>query len=292
MAPGQPTTLAWNVTGASSITLDHGIGFVTNQTSLTLVPSQNTIYTLIATNSIGTAMSRINVWISPLADGQAPTAPAGLSGSAQSTGGVKLMWSASTDNVGVFGYQVLRNGAVIASVTGLSYSDVTTSPSTTYTYQVKAYDASGNVSPASNSVQVTTSSVSLAPTCAPISGAFTGCYYNNLTLTGTPALIRVDSAINFNWAWTSPAPSIGTHGYSVRWQGNFTFAQGSYTFKAVTSDGMRLYIDGQMVLDRWVDQPPYQYAVHQTLSQGNHLVVVEYYEDTGASEAQVSWTQN
>jgi hypothetical protein len=45
-------------------------------------------------------------------------------------------------------------------------------------------------------------------------------------------------------------PAVARGSYSVRWLGNFSFAQGLYTFSAVTSDGMRLYIDGALVLDR------------------------------------------
>ena len=57
---------------------------------------------------------------------------------------VGLSWTASTDNVGVVGYRVARNGSVIASVSGTTYTDTTVSPSTAYTYQIVAYDAAGN----------------------------------------------------------------------------------------------------------------------------------------------------
>lgn len=85
-----------------------------------------------------------------------PTVPT-LSGSAASATSVNLSWTASTDNVGVKGYQVLRNGAALATVTtGTTYVDVAASPSTTYTYTVKAFDAANNYSSASNAVTVAT----------------------------------------------------------------------------------------------------------------------------------------
>ena len=57
---------------------------------------------------------------------------------------VGLSWTASTDNVGVVGYRVVRNGSVIATVAGTTYTDTTVSASTSYTYQIVAYDAAGN----------------------------------------------------------------------------------------------------------------------------------------------------
>ncbi len=69
-------------------------------------------------------------------------------------------------------------------------------------------------------------------------------------------------------------------------------SQGTYTFSALTSDGMRLYIDGNLVLDHWNDQAATQYSVSQALSQGSHVILVQYYEETGLSTAHVTWLQN
>ena len=60
-------------------------------------------------------------------------------------------------------------------------------------------------------------------------------------------------------------------------------------FTVITSDGMRLYIDGNLIIDQWRDQPPYIYKASQTVSKGPHLLVVEYYEHLGGATAQVSW---
>lgn len=80
---------------------------------------------------------------------------------------VSLMWSASSDNVGVTQYRVFRNGAQIGTATGLTYEDMSVSAGQTYTYTVRAVDAAGNVSAASNALTVTTptgSSPSPSPT--------------------------------------------------------------------------------------------------------------------------------
>ena len=73
---------------------------------------------------------------------------------------VDLGWTASTDNVGVTGYSITRNGVVLTTVGGAatSFSDTTASPNTSYTYSLRANDAAGNVSAASNSASVTTPS--------------------------------------------------------------------------------------------------------------------------------------
>jgi len=90
-------------------------------------------------------------------DTTAPTAPSGLVSSGHTTNTVALAWDAATDNVGVTGYQLYRDGTQIADQTGRTYSDSGLSPGTAYTYTVKAYDAATNLSDASTSLTVTTS---------------------------------------------------------------------------------------------------------------------------------------
>jgi RHS repeat-associated protein len=99
----------------------------------------------------------------PLADTVAPTAPAGLSASAAGAGQINLAWSASTDNVGVTGYRVERcqgagcsGFAQIATPAGTSFSDTGLTPSTSYSYRVRAADAAGNLSAYSNVASAST----------------------------------------------------------------------------------------------------------------------------------------
>lgn len=102
-----------------------------------------------------------------------PTAPSVLHVMGTVTqNSVPLMWNASTDNVGVTGYQIFRDGTLIATVSGttLQYTASGLNPSTAYTFTVKAVDAAGNVSAASNSLSVTTTA---APTTYPAWSATT-----------------------------------------------------------------------------------------------------------------------
>ena len=94
-----------------------------------------------------------------------PSAPTGLTAGTPTASSVPLSWAASTDNVGVTRYNILRDGNVVGSVSGstTSYSDNTVKAGTTYKYTVEAADAAGNVSPQSAPVTVTTPSTSPPP---------------------------------------------------------------------------------------------------------------------------------
>jgi chitinase len=87
-----------------------------------------------------------------------PSAPGNLQVTGTTSSSVSLSWGASSDNVGVTGYDVYRGATKVATVTGTSYIDGGLAASTTYTYTVKARDAAGNVSAASNQVSATTQS--------------------------------------------------------------------------------------------------------------------------------------
>ncbi len=91
-------------------------------------------------------------------DTQAPSVPASLASSSTSDTGTTITWAASTDNVGVSDYLVLRNGVQVGVTAATSYSDSGLTPSTTYSYTVKARDAVGNTSAASTAKSVTTMS--------------------------------------------------------------------------------------------------------------------------------------
>ena len=107
------------------------------------------------------------------ADTQAPSTPANLAYSNVATTSATLSWSASTDNVGVTGYQVFRGTTNIGSVTGTSANITGLTANTAYSFHVKATDAAGNVSGASNTVSFTTLADSSNPSCVSNSLALT-----------------------------------------------------------------------------------------------------------------------
>lgn len=89
-------------------------------------------------------------------DTQAPSTPTGLTSTGKTSSSVSLSWNASTDNVGVTAYDVYSGAARVLSVSGTSATVSGLSPSTAYTFSVRARDAAGNVSGSSGSVSVTT----------------------------------------------------------------------------------------------------------------------------------------
>src|SRR5690606_13833171 len=89
-------------------------------------------------------------------DTTAPSTPTGLTASGTTSSSTNLSWSASSDNVGVTGYEVVLGGSVIGTVGGTTAAATGLAASTCYSFSVRAKDAAGNRSGASSSVSVTT----------------------------------------------------------------------------------------------------------------------------------------
>jgi PKD repeat protein len=116
-------------------------------------------------------------------------------------------------------------------------------------------------------------------------------YYPNTTLSGPPALTRQDEAVDFDWGAGSPDPALPADGFSARWTKTEVLPAGTYRMNATSDDGVRVYIDGVVVLDGWGDHPPTSYTQDVTLTTGEHTVVVEYYDSGGGALARASLTR-
>ncbi len=106
----------------------------------------------------------------PSADTTPPSVPTGLAGTLASATQVNLSWNASTDNVGVTGYNVFRNGTKVGTSTITSYQDTSLAAGTTYTYAVSAHDAAGNTSAQSSNVSVATPAAPKVAISSPANG--------------------------------------------------------------------------------------------------------------------------
>ena len=183
-----------------------------------------------------------------------PTQPGTLTATAASASEVDLSWGASTDNVGVTGYQVERcqgsgctNFAQIATTTGTgtTYKDTSVVASTSYSYRVRATDAAGNLSPYSNTASATTPTPDTTPPTQPG------------TLTATAA-----SASEVDLSWGASTDNVGVTGYLIeRCQGSgcTNFAQ-----IATTTGTGTTYKDTSVVAST-----SYSYRVRATDAAGN-----------------------
>jgi hypothetical protein len=106
-----------------------------------------------------------------------------------------------------------------------------------------------------------------------------------------PVVERQDPYIDFDWGYDAPAPGMVSDHFSVRWQCTAHFAAGAYRFTATSDDGLRLYVDGQPVINEWFDHPVRTFTSEIALAEGTHEVVMTYYENTGVAVAKVSWAR-
>lgn len=138
--------------------------------------------------------------LTQLPDTQAPSAPTNLASSNITQTTFTLSWIASTDNVGVTGYDVYQNGVKInpSNITGTSYNVTGLTAGTTYSYYVKAKDAAANQSAASATLNVTTTATDTAPPTAP-----TNIASSNST------------QISFTLKWTASTDNTAVTGYDV-----------------------------------------------------------------------------
>ena len=119
-------------------------------------------------------------------------------------------------------------------------------------------------------------------------GPWTGLFYNNKELTGAPVRVERTPAIDFDWGAGSP-PGVPADNFSAQWTSTFPFAAGAYRFLATASDGVRVYVNDQIIIDAWRDQPATGYFRDVRLPGGNHILRVEYYESTGDAVILVWW---
>lgn len=169
-------SLAWNASTPASACTIQGYKIYRGGTQITtapgtsytesgLAPNTQYSYTIAAVDTSGhTSAQTAAVSASTTADSQAPTVPTNLRTTMTTSNSVSIAWDASTDNNGVAGYDVFRNGTKVGSPTATAYTDSGLAPNTTYSYTVKARDAAGNSSAASVALSAKTLNGSAAST--------------------------------------------------------------------------------------------------------------------------------
>jgi hypothetical protein len=120
-------------------------------------------------------------------------------------------------------------------------------------------------------------------TQTPNPNEYRGEYFNNPNLQGAPVMVRNDPSVNFDWAYSSPAPNIPADYFSVRWTRTFMFDGGMYRFTARADDGVRVWLDSTVIIDEWHAATPNTYIKDFNVPAGQHVVRVEYFEGTGTA---------
>ncbi|MFD1062503.1 immunoglobulin-like domain-containing protein [Winogradskyella litorisediminis] len=205
-----------------------------------------------------------------VADTEAPSAPTSLTASNTTQSTTDLSWAASTDNVGVSGYDVLRDGAVIASVSGntTNYQAISLSPNTSYAFTVRANDAAGNQSGLSNVVNVTTDAPDTTAPSVPTSLSASG-------VTATSA----------NLSWTASTDNVGVASYDVLRDGvvvgnstSTTFvatgltAETQYSFSVVAKDAAGNTSGASNVVTITTDAVPITYCASQSSNVNDEYI--------------------
>ena len=146
----------------------------------------------------------------------------------------------------------------------------------------------------SDSVFTATDDATIVVTPASLNG-LTGQYFNdpgNGTHFGTLILTRGDPTVNFTWAG-SPAAGVGADNFSARWTGRVEApVTGSYRFSTVSDDGIRLWVNGQLVINNWTDHAPTtNTSALIALTAGvRYTITLEFYEKAGGATAKLQWS--
>ncbi len=128
-------------------------------------------------------------------------------------------------------------------------------------------------------------------TGTPNSGSgLAGTYFNNMTLAGEPVLQRTER-VNFSWS-DSPGPGVNANQFSARWTGFVeATASGNFQFQTRSNDGVRLWINGNLVVDNWTQHgtTDNQTAVIALVKNTRYAVTMEYYDVAGTGVAKLYW---
>jgi len=112
-------------------------------------------------------------------------------------------------------------------------------------------------------------------------GVWRAQFWNNRNQSGNPTFIKNYNSVNFNWGSGAVGGGVGADNFSARFNSTMKFEAGTYRFHIQVDDGMRLFIDGQLVIDQWHDTSVTEYAADRLMTAGNHTLQIGYYEHTG-----------
>ncbi len=126
----------------------------------------------------------------------------------------------------------------------------------------------------------------------------TATYVNSWSTSGgtldlsSPALVRTDPVIDFNWGSGSPDPAVGSNDFGARWEGSVrTSVSGDHRFYPTTDDGVRLWLDGVLQIDDWTPHAPEEQTGPLVFLEAGtwYPIAMEFFENGGGAVAQLRW---
>lgn len=126
-----------------------------------------------------------------------------------------------------------------------------------------------------------TSVIPTPPTTDPNAGKWKVEFFPNTTLSGAPIQTAYYDSLNFNWGAGNPLQNVAHDFFSARATRTTSWAAGEYEWSATADDGVRLFVDGEKIIDGWIQQGETTYKGRKTLTAGNHTEVLEYFEAGG-----------
>jgi len=298
-ATGVSTTadLSWTAgSGATSHDVYFGTAssppFVVNQTGTTYdtgtMANTTTYYWKIdeknaGGTTTGTVWSFTTQAVAPPGQASNPSPANGATSVAITT---DLSWTAgsgATSHDVYFG--TTSPGTFRGNQAGTTYDTGTMTAGTTYYWRIDEKNAGGTTAGV-------VWSFTTASGPAPGNGTgLTGDYYDNMDFTAF-ALTRTDATVNFDWGSGSPDPAIGADTFSVSWTGDVQpLYSETYTFYTTSDDGVRLWVNGQLIINNWTDHASTVDSNTITLTAGvKYDIEMNYYENTGGAIAKLEWS--
>ncbi|RMD73934.1 MAG: hypothetical protein D6820_17770, partial [Lentisphaerae bacterium] len=214
-----------------------------------------------------------------------PERPSGLECSGKSAQMVELKWNETLP--GTYAYLIYRDGVYIGTSLRPSYTDWGLSAQQAYTYTVRSLSRDGRMSEPSAALTVTTP----APPPPGQGTGLTGSYFNDEEFSSR-VLVRVDEGIDFDWKRAAPVTGVNPDHFSVRWEGEVEPAYSeTITFYVRSDDGVRLWVDNQLLINNWQRQSAREVSAAIALEAGRRYPIrLEYFEATGDATVSLSWS--
>jgi hypothetical protein len=234
-------------------------------------------------NAGGTTTGNLWSFTTAIPPGQA-TGPSPTNGTTNVSRNADLAWTAglyATSHDIYLG--TTAPPAFVRNQTSTKFDPQTMAASSTYYWRIDECNAAG--------LKTTGTQWSFA-TGTDEGDGLVGLYYDNNDFTNY-RITRLDPVVSFSWGSGSPDPVIGPDTFSVRWSGLVQprYSE-TYTFTTYTSDGVRLWVDGNLIIDKWINQDTAVgwSGTAQLQADQKYDIQMDYYENVGSAMAYLRWS--